>query len=132
MKELIKKYKLSYTLEDVSAPSWSKGNHFHYIIDVDGEEFDYWTSIADYEDGKDELSDKDLLLAFREIVDDALYPTQYDQDEFLRSFGFDESLESVRRGEEVYRGCQESADKLNLSESELIDILDELEERDVC
>ena len=132
MQKLIKKYKLSYTLEDVSSPEWSKGNHFHYIINVDDQEFDYWTSVADYTKGKDYLTDMDLLLAFRAVAEDALYSVQYELDEFLVNLGYDEDLESVRSGEKAYSSCEESFSKLGYSEAELIDILDELDKYDIC
>jgi|GEM_PF-4802305 len=132
MKKLIKKYKLSYTLEDVGSPEWSKGSHFHYIINVDDQEFDYWTSVADYTKGKDYLTDTDLLLAFRAIVEDALYSVQYELDEFLVNLGYDEDLESVRKGEKAYSSCEEAFSKLGYSESELIYILDELDKYDIC
>ena len=98
-------------------------------IDENGDKlerrFYYYGSHADWEAGKTELTEKELLWAFRCFLEDALAGS-YDFKEFCREFGYSEdSIKALR----IYRECEKQLKKaydLGIFESELVDMLNEL------
>jgi len=79
----------------------------------------------------DMLSEDDLLFAFRCILSDALYFIDYRIDDFINEFGYTDSLESIRKGETIYRECEDTYRKLNLSETRINELLEQLSDEGV-
>jgi len=75
-----------------------------------------------------QLSDEYLLFAFRAILENALLFIQYTMDDFLEDFGYVDNIESMRKGENIYKQCEQTYRKLNLSECDMQGLLDTLSE----
>lgn len=107
-----------------SAP-WDRGNHpaFDIYMRVNGSEFakfDYYGSIHDFHEGKEELQDWEHCSVAQMIMSDAA--TGYeDFEDMCSNLGYEDNKESRA----IYRGCVESYDKfdqvLRLRGDDLID-----------
>ena len=93
-------------------------------------QFKFYDSYQNYLDGKTELSEKDTLLAFRCIIEDAILGS-YSFDDFCSELGY--SNDSIR-ALKIYKACKRTLDKLmdlGIYESELYDIVNKLSEMGV-
>lgn len=92
--------------------------------------FVYHGSIHEYKNGIRE-TETDLVFIIYSILKDALCFIQYpDYDLFMDAFGFDwTKKESRRKGKEAFESCKDTYLKLNLSESTLVDMVNELTEK---
>ena len=149
--ELILKYKLSYSkLGGVN--HWG-GKRYHYNIRVNRTSFKYYGSIADFNNKKYVLSDLDLLLAFRAVINDALSYEEHKEDKagFFIEFGYLENnyiflLQNSSHAEEyltkeeyinfksglaAYEGCKDTYNRLKITNNELYNILQELSDNDI-
>ena len=78
------------------------------------------------------MSETDNLFALRCLLDDALLGVQYcDPDEFIKDLGYIDSLESIRKGEQVYRALKDTYRKLGYTENELQTLLEILSEKGI-
>lgn len=73
-----------------------------------------------------QLSNDDNLFAFRAIIESALFFIKYTMDDFLENFGYIDNIESIRKGENIYRQCEQIYRKLGLSECNIQELLDNL------
>jgi hypothetical protein len=73
------------------------------------------------------LSETDKLLAFRCILQDAQIPHQYCMDDFLSEHYYDSDLATVRKGEDIYRACVNTNNKLGYNLSTIEEYLSHLE-----
>jgi len=151
MQELILKYKLSYSkLGGVT--HWG-AKRYHYHIRVNHTTFKYYGSIADFEAKKYDLSDLDLLLAFRCVISDALSYLDYKDDKasFFSEFGYlksdynfllknssyaeeyltDKELKNFKNGLNAYKGCKDTYNRLKFADDELYSIIEELSNNDI-
>lgn len=92
--------------------------------------FEFHGSTREYEEKKKE-TETDLVFIIYSILKDALCFIQYpDYDLFMDAFGFDwTKKESRRKGKEAFESCKDTYLKLNLSESTLVDMVNELTEK---
>ena len=82
--------------------------------------FNFYGSIKDYEEGKNELNKEDLKVAFWCFLQDA-EDGKMDFDEFLASFGYEE-----KEGRKIWKACQnqlEKCERLGLNEDLRTDLL---------
>lgn len=89
--------------------------------------FKYYDSQANYEAGKNDLTEEDLKCCFRCFIEDGLSGSETFED-FCSNFGY--STDSIRANR-IYKLCQKSLEKLfdlGITESELTDILNKLSE----
>lgn len=130
---------VSYDPQQVEAVNkWSgdiSGNQFRfkYIVFVEiggkGIDFDFFGSIADYQQSK-ELGAKGLPFALYCFLSDAaagMMPFE----EFSSEFGYTDEKEAKR----VWKGCKEAtrkARKIGLTDAAIYDTLNELSQRDDC
>lgn len=120
-----KEFEVLSEYRGVESPSWDRGNHpaFDIYIRVDGSEFakfDYYGSIQDFNEGKDELDRWEHCSVAQMIMSDAA--TGYeDFEDFCSNTGAEDNKESRA----TYRACVESYDKFDqvfhLRGDELID-----------
>ena len=111
--------------------------------------FLYHGSVVDYQADKQDLSDSDLLYAYKCIISDAysIVETSNDKSEFLTYYGYidepmiaqydkryaqevltDTEFKQYQEGIKAWNGCKEAYNRLNKSDDELVDILNELQE----
>jgi hypothetical protein len=108
------------------------GQHFRFDVFVEsesGEEisFEFFGSSQDFEDGKNELEEHDLLHAFYCVLGDVNCGLM-DFEEFCSEMGY--STDS-RQAYQTWEACKESAEQLNdlgLNQEEIYDLLNELSE----
>jgi hypothetical protein len=92
--------------------------------------FYFFDSQANYEEGKEDLDEESLKWAFRCVIEDGLSATESFED-FASGLGY--STDSIKANK-IYKECQKSLKKLldlNILESELSDILEELSKKGV-
>jgi hypothetical protein len=78
------------------------------------------------------LSDKDLLFAFRCILQDAQIPKYcHSIDDFVSEFGYDCSNSSISEILNTWNSIQKTASDLNLSEPEIGRLLDALSKQGI-
>ena len=109
---------------------------FHVTIkNEDGQraQFNFWSSIADYRTGKNELLGTDLADAVRAILYDALLGTDLaDVADYFSEFGGDENdRAAVSNAKRVVKGCQATLAKvtaLGISLDEASAVVDAIQE----
>jgi len=149
-KELIAKLNLRYEFRG-SAVTWGRtSNEFHIYFGRFSTPFSFYGSVVDYDNNVKTLSDSELLNAYRCIISDAYCileaPTKSD---FLEMFGYidseykdehpqqleyilsDEEYKQYESGVTAWNGCKETYRRLNKSDDELADILNNLSEMGV-
>jgi len=108
-----KNFKVLSEYRGVESPLWDRGNHpaFDIYMSVDNSEFakfDYYGSIQDFNDGKDELDRWEHCSVAQMIMSDAA--TGYeDFEDFCGNTGAEDNKES----RSIYRSCVESYDKFD-------------------
>ena len=142
--------KLGLTYECVGgANSWGRTSfQFDILFGRYTVPFEFFGSVVDYQADKQTLSDSELLFAYKCIISDAYCIVEVDnnEDEFLEMFGY---LDSEHRGEHpqqleyilneeetnryesgltAWKGCKSAQRRLNKSDDELCEMLDELQE----
>jgi len=80
---------------------------------------------------KNILCEDDILFAFRCVISDALCFVDYRLDDFLSEFGYDGDIKSIRKGEAIYKACEDSYRKLSLSDNKLYELLDNLSDLEI-
>lgn len=102
--------KLRATLSDTKSPAWADGDKFghHYRVTLSkpGKRvvFDFWGSVKDMEDGRDEVGAYDVLAC---ISGDVSCPDSFDQ--FCQEFGYDhDSIKALQ----LFRRCSRFASRL--------------------
>jgi len=91
--------------------------------------FDFHDSIDNYSNGKQRLTDNDLIWAFDcFLTDGEAYLSNQDIDEFANMFGYTKVSEALK----AYNGCKRSYEKisktLGISDDELYDLINYLHE----
>jgi hypothetical protein len=112
-------------------PYWDNSyNHYKFRISIKNLEnnetinFLFWDSIADFEQGKTELTEEDLIYCFKFLLTDAIsyLDSNGDIDEFQKEFGYEKISECIK----AYNGCKKQYQKclkLGLTENEIYDLL---------
>jgi hypothetical protein len=148
-KEFIDKINLSYTFNG-EVNVWDRTSfQFGILFGNLRKPFLYHGSAFDYKENKQTLSDSDLLYAYKCIISDAycIVETENDKSEFLTSFGFidepmvaqydkryaqevlsDTEFKQYQEGIKCWNGCKETHKRLNKSDDELAEILNELQD----
>jgi hypothetical protein len=128
-------FEIKAKFKGVDIPKWEKQGfpHNKFRITIKNIKtgrsifFNFWDSYKNYEEGKKELNDEDLIYCFECFLNDALsYYDYQDINEFAKGFGYD--LKEVKR---VYNGCKiqyEKAKKLGLSDDDIINIFNKIVE----
>lgn len=71
----------------------------------------------------------DTNSALYALISDALaYLECFDEEEFIKMYGYEETYESIKRGEEAYKACERTFKKLGLSQDELYKELERLQD----
>jgi len=147
-KDYIKKLGLNYTCEG-AANTWGRTSfQFDILFGRFQTPFKFYGSVVDYQANKQDLSDSELLFAYRCIISDAycIVEVGNSKNEFLEMFGYldseyrgehpqqleyilsDEEFKQYENGLTAWDGCKDSYKRLNKSDDELAEILDELQE----
>jgi hypothetical protein len=104
------------------------GLHYAYSVTVkhNGEKcsFKYHTSIHDFAQGKDEMSESDLINALDCFISDSLAGEQSFY-EFCREFGYDEDS---RKAEKIHKACQLASKKASRLFDDLYALSDKVRE----
>jgi len=110
--------------------------------------FKFYGSVVEYQADKQTLSDSELLFAYKCIISDAYCIVEVDnsRNEFLEMFGYldsehrgehpqqleyiltDEEFKTYESGVTAWEGCKSAKTRLNKTDDELCEILDELQE----
>ena len=128
-----KEFHLLSILTGVEERSMGLCNIFNIKITNDSNisrEFDFYDSMANYEANKEDLTEEDLKIAFRWIIDDGIAGSLNFED-FCSEGGYNTDS---REAERTYKLCEESLEKLNdlgILENELSNIIEELSEQGV-
>lgn len=129
-------------------PVWDeKSNRYHYVLEVTydnkSEQFDFWGSIKDFNEGNIEMDEEDLISALcMEISDGLAFENSKDYIDFCEEMGYDDfenadyynddtdlidysNCESFK----VYKGCEEAFNKMSnlFSTNEMVDLLEKFE-----
>lgn len=125
--------RISYKFLDFDVPEWDTRDwmHPHYKITIKhaGKQatFDFWGSYKDYQEGKEDLSTKDLMWVGELIFGEARMGL-YDFDEFVDEFGIEDPKEAYRS----WKALQARTAKLSElgfdTEDELMEIQEEFRE----
>lgn len=119
-----KKFKVLSEYRGVESPLWDQGNHpaFDILISMDGSDFakfEYYGSIQDFNNGKDELDRWEHCSVAQMIMSDASTGFE-DFEDMLSNLGCEDNKESRA----IYRSCVETYDKfdqiLRLRDDDLI------------
>lgn len=107
MKATYKNFEISATLCEDSPRTnvWKNDNlwHNHFKVKIKNLETgkrmstDYYGSHSDYQNGKIELDEQDLLNAFHNIVSDGHSGAFYDFESFCGEFGYDEDSRTAEK-----------------------------------
>jgi len=147
-KDYIAKLGLTATCRG-SANTWGRTSYqFDILFGRFTTPFKFYGSVADYQANKQTLSDNELLFAYKCIISDAYCIVEVDnsKDEFLEMFGYldkeyrgvhpqqleyilsDEDYKQYESGIAAWEGCKSTKTRLNKTDDELYEILDELQE----
>jgi hypothetical protein len=100
----------------------------------------YWVDIkdsrwlrffADLSKLKLAMTDEENLFAFRCVLQDALMPLDYTEEEFVSDMGYEGDYKSVMRGIRVYNQCKDMFFKLKLGDSQIHKLLEQLSEQGI-
>ena len=145
--EYIKQLNLNYVCNG-AGNNWGRTSfEFNIYFGRFIKPFKFYGSVNDYQNDKQELSDNELLYAYKCIISDAYCIVDVNnQNEFLSMFGYLDSeyegfskndLESTlnqndfkrfENGITAWKGCRNTNNRLKKSDEELAIILEELQE----
>lgn len=77
------------------------------------------------------LTEEEQLFAFRSVIEEALYPMQMNEEEFVEELGYSGDYLGVTKGIRIYGELRESALKLKLGQNEIYSLLDKLSEQGI-
>ena len=102
----------TYKFIDFEDAPWGEGvarPHYKIILKCRGltTSYDFWGSIRDYEEGKQELDESNLASAVEMIIGDAI-AGEMTFDELVDEFGYDDPKAAYR----VFKGVQQTAKKV--------------------
>ena len=126
-------------LDEVQDPFSSGSNEFVYEFGVyisngnNTVDFEYYTSINDYRNGKNYMDKEDIINAIQAIYNDAqaYIQNQNDVESFVEEFGYEDNY---IKGSKIYAACEDTYNKLvkihgtNFDDLAISDIRDELDE----
>lgn len=77
---------------------------------------------------KNESNKHDFIYAI--LSDYQCYKSVYNEDDFIKEFGYDDSVEAFRRGIEAYKSCKKTAQAIErlFTHEEIIQLENEFEE----
>lgn len=107
-------------------------NQFKISVTLDkvNKDFNFYGSMADYEAGKQDLTEEELKYTFKCLISDG-ESGNMDFEEFCGEFGYDTDS---RRAEKIWNECIKSMEKLidfGINTVELSDIINELSEQGI-
>jgi hypothetical protein len=113
---LNKRFEVKGKFLGANKPDWDKENlHNNFRIFVKNLEnqkkvsFLFWDSIENYEKGKTELTEEDLIYCFKMLLEDALnYLENPDIDEFAKELGYEKVSDVIR----AFNGCKKQLEKV--------------------
>ena len=130
---------------DVEVPfrgktAWVTRHTVNIIFNGEKAQFQYSTSIADYQAGKDKLSKEDLVYALRSFLEDGLYAEEGFED-FCNELGYDVWADDPdeadretgydKKSLKVYKACERSrakAERIGIDVDMTYDIINEIRE----
>lgn len=108
------KISISARFVEFDHPKWDMNSdwHPHFRISVRANNhshtYDYWGSLMDYRNNKQELSEHELLECLSCLFSDAsAYDCNRDFVEFCREFGY-ERIEDYHYAMRTYKGCEQA------------------------
>lgn len=128
-----KYYKVSQTKRTEFYDNELNGYRYRYkvLVETESEDrvfFDFHDSIAHYEEGKNKLTENELVCAlYYFLTDGEAWLSHRNIDDFADEFGY-----KVSKAIKVYEGCNKAYDKihdkLGLSDDELYEFINYLQE----
>ena len=119
----------------VNQNTFKKDKQFKYIITIKDRKFDYFQGLGHMQKQTNYDKRMDIVKPLHPLLSDVLYCLlsdmsciEYnDMDDFIAEFGYDENIDSVRKGEQIYRDIKENNKKLrSIFSNEQISKLNEL------
>lgn len=77
------------------------------------------------------MTDEENLFALRCVLQDALIPLEFSEEEFIECMGYEGDYQSVMKGVRAYNQCKDSSFKLALGDSQIRTLLDKLSEQGI-
>jgi hypothetical protein len=140
IKVLNRQFEIKSKFIEANYPEWDKENLHNnfkiFVKNLDNNEqisFLFWDSIKNYEEGKTELTEEDLIYCFKMLLDDAIsyLDSNGDIDEFQKEFGIEKVSETVR----AFKGCKKQLEKVKKlgidTENEIYDLLNAIIDKEM-